>query len=175
MFCWLQTHDRGDFVAALWLSSRCLHTSLLSSALPYLRVVDKTPPLAPRCALRLPFLHFTASFFSSPSGSGTVTSLFCYLIAALSAFTRVLFFLVLPGPNRRQSFPQKPSIHSFHMSYIHKNTPPNPPTHIPPGPAVTYYNDTYTMPSRLVSTLHSYRIALHLASYTYHRHPHHPS
>jgi hypothetical protein len=38
-----QTQGRGDFAAVLWLPSRYLHTFLLSSALPYLRVGDKSP------------------------------------------------------------------------------------------------------------------------------------
>ena len=41
-----QMRGRGDFAAALWVLSRYLHTSPLLSALPYLRVGDKSP-LAP--------------------------------------------------------------------------------------------------------------------------------
>ena len=52
----MQTHGRGDFAAVLWPSSRCLHTSPSSFALPYLRVIgDKTPPLAPPVDPVLPF------------------------------------------------------------------------------------------------------------------------
>lgn len=170
-FAALQTHDRGDFVAALWLSSRYSHTSLLSYALPYSRVVDKTPPAC--STLRSPATIFTFTIsFPSPSGAGTVNPLFCYLIPALSASRIVLFSWSSLVPIVANRFLK--SQHSFHIYYIRKNTPPYPPIYIPPGPAVTYYNDTYTMPSRLVSTLHPHRIALHLASYTYHRHRHHP-
>ena len=127
--------------------------------------------LAPRCALQLPFYISNQLFFSLRLRYCEFSFLLfnCRLIRA----TRVLFSWSSLVPIAANRFLK--SHHSFHIYYIRKNTPPNPPTHTPPGPAATYYNDTYAMPSRLVSTLHSHRIALHLASYTYHRHPHHSS
>jgi len=164
------THDRGDFVAALWVSSRYLHTSLLSSALPYSRVINKTPPLAPHAAFsNYHFYIYNQLFFSLRLGCREFSFLLfnCHLIRV----TRVLFSCSSLVPI--VSIVSLKAQRSFHIYHIRKNTPPNPPTHIPPEPAVTYY-DTYPMPSRLVSTLHSHRIVSHLASYTYRRRLHHP-
>ncbi len=76
----MQTRGRGDFAAALWLLSHYLHTSLLSSALPYLRVGDKSPPLAPRWPYDDHFLILTI-IPASPQAR-VVSFFFCYFIAA---------------------------------------------------------------------------------------------
>jgi len=143
------THDRGDFVAALWLSSRCLHTSLLSSALPYLRVVDKTPPLAPRCALRLPFFTFTASFSFFSLRLGYCDFSFLLFNCRPIRVHACAFFLVFPGPNRHQSFPQKPSTPFICLIYI-KIPLPN---HLPTShPDVQSRTTTTRILCRLVSS-----------------------
>lgn len=74
-----QTQGRGDIAAGSWLSSRYLHTSLLSSALPFLRVGDKSPLC---CSTLASNDNHLFTFFL---GLGSVSSLFCYFIATLSA------------------------------------------------------------------------------------------
>ena len=129
VFAALQTHDRGDFVAVLWLSSRYSHTSLLSYALPYLRVVDKTPPAF--STLRSPTTIFTfTTSFPSPSGSGTVNPFFCYLIPALSA-SRVCFFLGLPWSQSPPIVPSKANTPFIFIIYVKIPLPIHLPTSHP--------------------------------------------
>jgi len=145
-----QTQGRGDFAAALWLLSRYLHTSPLSSALPFLRVGDKSPPIAPH------WLPTTTIFFTlipASSRAWFCEFSFCYFIAALSA-SCVCFSWCFCGPSRRlpaNRFFQ--TRHSFGI-YLRRNTPlPFSPIHlhIQPGLAVTSKQRNKCL-CRLVST-----------------------
>lgn len=84
----VQTHDRGDFVAALCLLSLYLHTSPSSSALPYLRVGDKMPLAS----------HFLPTTTSHLHGLGAVS----FSSATLLPFypRHAYAFLLFPGLNR---------------------------------------------------------------------------